>query len=41
MVLLASGTGFAPIRPSSSTWHKGIVRPVTLYWGGWRPRTST
>lgn len=37
MVLLASGTGFAPI---SSILHdcleRGITRPVSLYWGGRR-----
>ena len=39
MVLLASGTGFAPIKAIVEHMvHKGIVRPVTLYWGGRRPQ---
>lgn len=38
MVLLASGTGFAPIKAIlEHMQHKGIDRPVTLYWGGRRP----
>ncbi|MCJ0764469.1 CDP-6-deoxy-delta-3,4-glucoseen reductase [Variovorax terrae] len=38
MVLLASGTGFAPIKALiEHLQHKGITRPVTLYWGGRRP----
>jgi CDP-4-dehydro-6-deoxyglucose reductase len=36
--LLASGTGFAPIKALiEHMQHKGIVRPATLYWGGRRP----
>ncbi len=39
MVLLASGTGFAPIKAIvEHALHKGITRPMTLYWGGRRPR---
>jgi CDP-4-dehydro-6-deoxyglucose reductase len=39
MVLLASGTGFAPIKAIvEHAIHKGIARPMTLYWGGRRPR---
>jgi len=39
IVLLASGTGFAPIKAIvEHAAHKGIVRPMTLYWGGRRPR---
>jgi len=38
MVLLASGTGFAPIKAlMEHMQHKGITRPATLYWGGRRP----
>jgi CDP-4-dehydro-6-deoxyglucose reductase len=38
IVLLASGTGFAPIKAIvEHAAHKGIVRPMTLYWGGRRP----
>ena len=38
MVLLASGTGFAPIKAIIEHMrHKGITRPATLYWGGRRP----
>jgi CDP-4-dehydro-6-deoxyglucose reductase len=38
MVLLASGTGFAPIKALiEQMQHKGITRPATLYWGGRRP----
>ncbi|RYY64168.1 MAG: CDP-6-deoxy-delta-3,4-glucoseen reductase, partial [Comamonadaceae bacterium] len=38
MVLLASGTGFAPIKAVIEHMQfKGINRPVTLYWGGRRP----
>ena len=39
IVLLASGTGFAPIKALiSHMQHKGITRSVTLYWGGRRPQ---
>ena len=39
MVLLASGTGFAPIKAViEQMQHKGIARPATLYWGGRRPQ---
>lgn len=39
MVLLASGTGFAPIKALiEQTIHTGSQRPVTLYWGGRRPQ---
>lgn len=38
MVLLASGTGFAPIKALiEHLQHKGVDRPATLYWGGRRP----
>ena len=38
MILLASGTGFAPIKAViEHMQHKGISRPATLYWGGRRP----
>jgi CDP-4-dehydro-6-deoxyglucose reductase, E3 len=34
IILLASGTGFAPIKAIiEHTIHKGIQRPMTLYWG--------
>jgi CDP-4-dehydro-6-deoxyglucose reductase len=39
IVMLASGTGFAPIRAMVEHMaHKDIRRPVHLYWGGRRPR---
>ena len=35
IVLLASGTGFAPIKAIvEQALHQGIQRPMTLYWGG-------
>jgi CDP-4-dehydro-6-deoxyglucose reductase, E3 len=38
MILLASGTGFAPIKAIiQHMQHQGIKRPATLYWGGRRP----
>ena len=38
IVFLASGTGFAPIKAIiEHALHKGISRPMTLYWGGRRP----
>lgn len=38
IVLLASGTGFAPIKAILQHMaFKGITRPTTLYWGGRRP----
>ena len=38
MVLLASGTGFAPIKALiEHMQHKGIQREAVLYWGGRRP----
>lgn len=38
IVMLASGTGFAPIKSIIEHMvHQGITRPVTLYWGGRRP----
>lgn len=38
IVMLASGTGFAPIKAIIEHMvHQGIKRPVTLYWGGRRP----
>ncbi|MGH8686337.1 MAG: CDP-6-deoxy-delta-3,4-glucoseen reductase [Burkholderiales bacterium] len=39
VVLVASGTGFAPIRAIiEEALHKGVARPMTLYWGGRRPK---
>lgn len=38
LILLASGTGFAPIKAIIEHMQfKGITRPTTLYWGGRRP----
>lgn len=38
IVMLASGTGFAPIKSIVEHMiHNNIKRPVTLYWGGRRP----
>ena len=38
IVLLASGTGFAPIKAIiEHLQFKGITRPAVLYWGGRRP----
>jgi CDP-4-dehydro-6-deoxyglucose reductase len=38
IVLLASGTGFAPIKAIiEDAAHKKLTRPMTLYWGGRRP----
>lgn len=35
IILLASGTGFAPIKAIiEHALHVGITRPMTLYWGG-------
>jgi len=39
IVFVASGTGFAPIKAVIEHMiHKGIARPMTLYWGGRRPK---
>ncbi len=39
IILLASGTGFAPIKAIVEHWaHLKSERPITLYWGGRRPR---
>jgi CDP-4-dehydro-6-deoxyglucose reductase len=39
LVFVASGTGFAPIKAViEHMFHKGIARPMTLYWGGRRPK---
>ncbi len=39
IVLVASGTGFAPIKAIiEHAFHKGIRRPMVLYWGGRRPK---
>jgi CDP-4-dehydro-6-deoxyglucose reductase len=39
IVLVASGTGFAPIKAViEHALHKGIKRQMTLYWGGRRPK---
>jgi CDP-4-dehydro-6-deoxyglucose reductase, E3 len=39
IVLVASGTGFAPIKSIIETALKnGVTRPMTLYWGGRRPK---
>lgn len=38
IIMLASGTGFAPIKSIIEHMiHHNIQRPVTLYWGGRRP----
>ena len=38
MILLASGTGFAPIKAIiQHLQHQGSTRPVAVYWGGRRP----
>jgi CDP-4-dehydro-6-deoxyglucose reductase, E3 len=38
IVLVASGTGFAPIKAIiEHALIKGVTRPMTLYWGGRRP----
>ncbi len=38
IILLASGTGFAPVKALiEHMHHQGTMRPVTLYWGGRRP----
>ncbi len=38
IVMLASGTGFAPIKALLENMvTKGITRPTTVYWGGRRP----
>ncbi len=39
MILVASGTGFAPIKALvEHAQFKSITRPMTLYWGGRRPQ---
>lgn len=39
IILLASGTGFAPIKAIvEHAAHHQIERPITLYWGGRRPK---
>jgi CDP-4-dehydro-6-deoxyglucose reductase len=39
IVFVASGTGFAPIKSIiEAAVDKGVARPMTLYWGGRRPR---
>jgi CDP-4-dehydro-6-deoxyglucose reductase len=39
IVLVASGTGFAPIKSIiEHALHRNIARPMTLYWGGRRPQ---
>lgn len=39
IVLVASGTGFAPIKAMvEAAFKAGGTRPMTLYWGGRRPR---
>ena len=38
IVMVASGTGFAPIKSIVEHMiHQGIQRPINLYWGGRRP----
>ena len=38
IILLASGTGFAPIKAVlEHAFEQNITRPMTLYWGGRRP----
>jgi CDP-4-dehydro-6-deoxyglucose reductase len=39
VVFVASGTGFAPIKAIiEAAFKRGIVRPMTLYWGARRPK---
>jgi CDP-4-dehydro-6-deoxyglucose reductase len=39
IVLVASGTGFAPIKAIlEHAFHAGVQHPMTLYWGGRRPK---
>lgn len=39
IVLVASGTGFAPIKSIiEDAASKGVTRPMVLYWGGRRPK---
>jgi len=39
IVFVASGTGFAPIKSIiEAAAAKGLARPMTLYWGGRRPK---
>jgi CDP-4-dehydro-6-deoxyglucose reductase len=39
IVLVASGTGFAPIKSIvESALHRKVERPMVLYWGGRRPK---
>ena len=39
IVFVASGTGFAPIKSViEHALHKGVARPIVLYWGGRRPK---
>jgi len=39
IVLVASGTGFAPIKSIvENALHKGVTRTMVLYWGGRRPK---
>jgi CDP-4-dehydro-6-deoxyglucose reductase len=39
IVLVASGTGFAPIKSIiEHALHKGVTRPMVLYWGGRRAK---
>jgi CDP-4-dehydro-6-deoxyglucose reductase len=39
IIFVASGTGFAPIKAMvEHAIHRGITRPMTLYWGGRRPK---
>ena len=39
IVFVASGTGFAPIKSIiEHALHKGVQRPMVLYWGGRRPK---
>ena len=39
IVFVASGTGFAPIKSIiEAAAKKGVTRPMTLYWGGRRPK---
>jgi CDP-4-dehydro-6-deoxyglucose reductase len=39
IVFVASGTGFAPIKSIiEHAFHKGMTRPMVLYWGGRRPK---
>jgi len=42
IVFVASGTGFAPIKSIiEHAFHKGMTRPMVLYWAAGARRTCT